>query len=80
MRRAPSMPLTMLTMGYHAYAMSREKFIIPPLCEVAAGPILMGLDPEFDDHAHKYTVVVWRAATSAHRTLAGQQRHLRKAR
>jgi formylglycine-generating enzyme required for sulfatase activity len=47
------MPLAMLTLGYHAYAMSREKFIVPPLCEVAAGPFLMGSDPEFDAHARK---------------------------
>jgi formylglycine-generating enzyme required for sulfatase activity len=53
MRRAPSLPMTLLTLGYHAHAMHREKFILPPLCEVAAGPFLMGSDPEHDPCARK---------------------------
>jgi formylglycine-generating enzyme required for sulfatase activity len=53
MRRAPSLPIALLTLGYHAYALHREKFIIPPLCEVPAGPFLMGSDPEFDAYARK---------------------------
>ena len=53
MCRPPSMPVTLLTLGYHAYAMRREKFIGPPLCEVPAGPFLMGSDQEYDTHARK---------------------------
>jgi formylglycine-generating enzyme required for sulfatase activity len=33
--------------------MQSEKFIVPPLCEVPAGPFLIGSDPEFDAHARK---------------------------
>ncbi|SRR5579871_107574 len=53
MRRAPTLPLTLYTLGYHSYAMNREKFIVPPLCEVPAGPFLMGSDLAHDVHARE---------------------------
>jgi toxoflavin biosynthesis protein ToxD len=65
MRRAPSMPVTLLTLGYHAYAMHREKFIVPPLCEVSAGSFLMGSDPEYDAHARKDEVLQHTVVLSA---------------
>ncbi len=51
MRHTPALPLALSMLGYRSYAMNREKFILPPLCAVPAGPFLMGSDPTQDLHA-----------------------------
>lgn len=56
MPHAPPLPLTLSTLGYHAYAINREKFILPPLCLVPMGPFLMGSDPMRDLHAQESEV------------------------
>jgi toxoflavin biosynthesis protein ToxD len=44
MRRSLALPASLVGLGYRNIASRREKLILPPLCEVAAGTFLMGSD------------------------------------
>jgi len=50
-------PLRLMQLGFRLFQVTDEvgrdqyRYVLPPVCEVPAGPFLMGSDPHFDKHA-----------------------------
>src|SRR5215469_3384455 len=62
---AAEFPIRLMQLGFHLMQATDEqgrdrfRFIVPPLCEVPAGPFLMGSDPKtlhetWDEYAEEY--------------------------
>jgi formylglycine-generating enzyme required for sulfatase activity len=51
---ADRFPPRLASLGYRVASQDDAEIILPPLCDVPAGPCLMGSDPNKDKHAQKF--------------------------
>jgi formylglycine-generating enzyme required for sulfatase activity len=50
---APDLPPRLVHLGFVVYRSGDTEYIVPPVCDVPAGPFLMGTNPKKDSGAHE---------------------------